>query len=253
MNRAGPPIRIAHAFGNRRESIEIAADADIDYIEGDVWYRSGEIWVRHERRLGPLPILADRRPHGPHKMGPWAIMVIPGLYYFRLDINPIRLSELIQRTRGRCGLMLDLKGVETGESARSYARTLAGMLAEEGDGQPVIVCGQTMVLDQVREAAPHLDVRYSIERTRQWTAFQTRLAADNNLRGVCMHRSFLTPDVVQVLEDKGLQVFCWTVDKPAEAQRLLDIGVDGLISNNLSLLESLGRTRSGAVSGSDGG
>jgi len=241
MNRkGGRPTRIAHAYGNRRDKIEAAADADVDFMEADLWYRASEVWVRHERRLGSLPLLFDRRPQGVDSVGPWALTVFPG-YYVRLDINPLRLTELLERTQGRCGLLLDIKGSYAGEGAQPYARTLARTLAEAGPATGgVIVCGETEVLDQVREAAPDLDVRYSIEKRRQWENFLRRLEADSRLRGVCMAREFLNDEIVRFLGDNGLQVFCWTIDDAAEARELLALGVDGIISNSIPLLEQLG-------------
>ncbi|TET97597.1 MAG: glycerophosphodiester phosphodiesterase [Dehalococcoidia bacterium] len=236
----GRPIRIAHAYGNRRDKIEAAASAEIDFLEADLWYRASQVWVRHERRLGCLPILFDRRPQGVDSVGPWALTVFPR-HYVRLDINPLRLAELLERTQGRCGLLLDLKGSYGGDGARAYAQTLARILAQ---AQPatggVIVCGGTEVLDRVREAAPHLDVRYSIEKQRHWQDFLRRLEADGPIRGVSMAREFLSDEIVEFLEGRGLQVFCWTVDDAAEARRLLALGVDGIISNNIPLLEQLG-------------
>ena len=107
MNRGdGRPLRIAHAFGNRRHRIEAAIAADVDYIEADLWYRAGEIWVRHERRLGSLPILYDRKPRGMNRFGPWSLTVFPN-HYIRLDIRPLRLVELLEATRGKRRLLLD--------------------------------------------------------------------------------------------------------------------------------------------------
>jgi glycerophosphoryl diester phosphodiesterase len=235
----GRPLRIAHAFGNRRDKIEAAASAEIDFMEADLWYRAGEVWVRHERRLGFLPLLYDRWPPGVDSVGPWALTVFPR-HYVRLDINPLRLTELLERTQGRRGLLLDLKGSYGGQGARTYAQTLARILAQSRRQEQVIVCGQIEVLDQVREAAPHLDVRYSIEKQRHWQAFLRRLEADRPVRGVCMAREFLSDEIVELLKGRGLQVFCWTVDDAAEARRLLALGVDGIISNNIPLLEHLG-------------
>lgn len=240
MNRdSGRPTRIAHAYGNRREKIEAAAAADIDFIEADLWYRGGEVWVRHERRMGCLPLLYDRRPRGVDRTGPWALTVFPG-YYVRPDVNPLGLAELLERTQGRCGLVLDIKGIYGEEGARAYARTLARALAEARREESVIVCGGAEVLDQVREGAPDLDVRHSIEKQRHWEGFLRRLESDSDLRGVCMAAAFLNDEIIQLLRDKGLRVFCWTIDDPAEARELLERGVDGITSNSIPLLERLG-------------
>ena len=238
IRSGGRTVRIAHAYGNRRDRIEAAAAASVDFIEADIWYRAGDIWVRHERRMPFLPLLLDRRPRGMHNVGPWTLPVLPN-YYARLDIDPPRLTELLERTRGRRGLLLDVKGDPAEEGARAYARSLARSLAEARCEGSVIVCGQTDVLDTIREVAPHLDVRYSIEKQWQWEKLPRRLDARPGLRGVCMNRKFLSDTVARTLEEAGLQVFCWTVDDPAEATRLLALGVDGIISNSLPLLEQL--------------
>lgn len=239
MNRGGGrTVRIAHAYGNRRYGIEAAAAAGVDFIEADIWYRTGDIWVRHERRMPFLPLLFDRRPHGVNNVGPWALPVFPK-YYARLDIDPLTLTELLERTRGRCELLLDVKGDPAGEDARAYAQTLARSLAETQCEESVIVCGQTDVLDTVRQVAPHLDVRFSIEKQWQWEKLPRRLDARPGLRGVCMNRKFLSDAVARSLDQAGLKVFCWTVDDPAEARRLLQLGADGIISNSLPLLEQL--------------
>ena len=239
MNRSGGrTVRIAHAYGNRRDDIEAAAAADIDFIEADIWYRAGEIWVRHERRMPFLPILFDRRPRGVNNIGPWALTVFPK-YYARLDVAPLTLKELLERTRGRRKLLLDVKGDHAEEDARAFARTLARTLAETGCAESAIVCGQTDVLDTVREVAPHLDVRYSIEKEWQWEKLPRRLEARPGLRGVCVDREFFSDAVARTLEEAELDVFCWTVDDPAEARRLVELGVDGIISNSLPLLEQI--------------
>lgn len=239
MNRGGGrTVRIAHAYGNRRDGIEAAAAAGVDFIEADIWYRAGDIWVRHERRMPFLPLLFDRRPKGVNNVGRWALPLFPR-YYARLDIDPLMLTELLERTRGRCKLLLDVKGDPAGEDAGAYAQTLARSLAEAQCEESVIVCGQTDVLDTVREVAPHLDVRYSIEKQWQWEKLPRRLDARPGLRGVCMNRKFLSDAVARSLDQAGLKLFCWTVDDPAEARRLLELGADGIISNSLPLLEQL--------------
>ncbi|MDP2675065.1 MAG: glycerophosphodiester phosphodiesterase [Dehalococcoidia bacterium] len=242
MNRSGGrPLRIAHAFGNRRDRIDAAIAADVDFIEADLWYRAGEIWVRHERRPGFLPLLYDRKPRGMNSFGPWSLTVFPN-HYIRLDVRPLRLVELLEATRGKRRLLLDLKDDHPPQRARAYAGALARLLREAGCAESALVCGQTDVLDSVRKVAPELDVRYSIERQRQWETFLRRLDVDAAIRGVCLQHEFLTDPVARLLEQRSLEVFCWTVDDREEARRLAALGVDGIISNDLTLLAQLGRS-----------
>jgi len=232
-----PPVAIAHAYGNRRASIVEALTAGVDYIEADVWYRAGELWVRHERRLGAIPLLYDRRPVGVKRIGPWALPLAPR-YYLRLDIRPLTLAEVLERTNGRCRVLVDVKGRYSRNDAEAYARRLRQLAAD--DDADLAVCGQNWtVLDEIQEQAPHFEVRYSVEHPEQWQALLRRLEAGQAVHGICIEHRFLDAEKIRLLRDKGISVYCWTVDDRAEARRLLAKGVDGIISNDLSLLASL--------------
>lgn len=232
-----PPVSIAHTYGNRRASIEEALAAGVDLIEADVWQRAGELWVRHERRLGPIPLLYDRRSIGVRRIGPWALPFVLR-FYLRLDIRPLTLGELLQRTQDRCRVLVDVKGRYSQVDREAYARHLI-QLAGDGD-RDVAVCGQNWaVLDEVRTQAPRLEVRYSVGRPWQWQELLRRLDAGQGISRVCIEHRFLDGDKLRLLEERGVSVYCWTVDSRQEAGRLLGQGVDGIISNDLSLLASL--------------
>jgi glycerophosphoryl diester phosphodiesterase len=232
-------IRIAHAYGNRRDKLDEALAADVDLIEVDLWYRAGDFWCRHERRARFLPLLYDRRPRGGLRDdGPWALTVFPR-HYVRPDLHPLRLSELLARTNGKRRLLLDLKDEDVAEDdARVIAEALVRALAEAGceDAQ---VCGQTDVLDEVRQAGPHLDVRYSVERQEQWDALLRRLDAGVTTRGLCLYHRFFDDGVARFTADNGLEVYAWTIDDPARAREVVEMGASGITSNSLPLLEAL--------------
>lgn len=230
-------VRIAHAYGNNRASLQQALAADIDMIEVDMWYRHGDIRIHHEHRLRGLPILIDRRM-STHKPGRFAIPI--GNYFVRPDIGTIRLDELLETVAGRKRLLLDVKGNYKLVDLAGYVETLVRKIREHSAEPWVTVCGQTFsVLHRLRESDPDLEVRYSIERPYQWERLRRLL--ETGVRRICIAHGFLDAEKARLLEEAGVDVDCWTVDDPAVARQLVDRGVDGIISNNLDLLAGLPR------------
>lgn len=45
------------------------------------------------------------------------------------------------------------------------------------------------------------------------------------------HHGSLNPESVATLREAGLQIFAWTVNEPGDIRRLLDLGIDGFITN----------------------
>lgn len=49
----------------------------------------------------------------------------------------------------------------------------------------------------------------------------------------------VTPAFVQAAHDRGVQVHVWTIDDPTEMHRLLELGVDGIMTDRPSVLRSV--------------
>jgi len=240
------PLRIAHAYGNTRERLKGALDAAVDAIELDVWYRGGQIWVRHERRLEPLPLLVDRRMRG-HSPPPFSLR-LGKRWYIRLDFNRLKLDEVLETVAGRKGLLVDLKGVYHGQRNLEFARALIRTVRDHNAESWASVCGQFWpVLDDVRREAGDLEVRYSIEHVYQWEKFIRLVGEDERVRRVCIEHRFLNEERTRFLEERGVNLFCWTVDNREEARRLVAAGADGIISNDLDLLAELRRDEAGGA------
>ena len=54
------PLIVAHRAGNHLDKLAEAFALGVDYAETDVWLHRGRLEVRHEKTLGPLPLLYDR-------------------------------------------------------------------------------------------------------------------------------------------------------------------------------------------------
>jgi glycerophosphoryl diester phosphodiesterase len=103
----------------------------------------------------------------------------------------------------------------------------------------VAFCGQNWsVLNRLRVIDPGLRVFYSIGSQRQLPAFG-HVPQDDTLKGVCVHRSLLNAQLIDILKRRGLDIWTWTVDDVEQARELIATGIDGIISNRLEVLAAL--------------
>jgi len=56
-------------------------------------------------------------------------------------------------------------------------------------------------------------------------------AVEHGLAGLNLKHSVIDKEIVEMANDKGLEVLTWTVDDPLEAKRLTEIGVTGITTN----------------------
>jgi len=240
MKTGRPVVRIAHAYGNTPADTDTALAADVDMIEVDLWYQGGQLYIRHERRVRGLPILYDRRMPG-HKTGPLAIPLGHG-YFIRPDIRRFTLDRLLERVNGKKRLLIDLKGFYPAPHLEAFVQKLVSTIRTHHAESWVVICGQVYTpLHRLREVAPDLEVRYSIQRPYQWERFLRLMVADPPARATCIAYGFIDEEKTRILGAGDINVYCWTVDSPSEALRLVNEGVDGIISNNLNLLAELPR------------
>lgn len=54
---------------------------------------------------------------------------------------------------------------------------------------------------------------------------------DAGLEGINLHYSIIDQEIMDLAKDSNLKVLSWTVDDPAEARRLSDLGVKGITTN----------------------
>ena len=232
------PVRIAHAYGNNRTALRRALDADIDMIEADIWYRGGDVYVHHARRLSPLPLLADKKTPG-HPRPPLAFPIWPG-YQVWPHRNPLKLHELLQIVGGRRRLLLDVKGRYKGGHNADFAEAIARRLRQHQASSSIVVCGQRYaVLNALRRSDDEIEVRYSLEKPHQWESFLRKMNMHERLRHVCISQHFIDDEKARVLEQNDVNVYVWTIDDPKAARHHVEQGADGIISNDLGLLENL--------------
>jgi glycerophosphoryl diester phosphodiesterase len=213
------PLAIAHRGGNDLGAAATALDLGVDMLEADVWPFHGRLEIRHSKTIGPLPVYWEK----------WYIESVGG--------RQLRLPELVQGTPPDARLFLDLKGQFPRLGQRVV--TTIRRIQEERE---IILCGRAWrQLDPI-EQLPHVHVFYSVGDENQLAQVWPRL--ENQAHpAVSINYGLLTKEVVTRLNALGATIIAWTVNDPAFAKTLFELGVDGFTSDNLDMLARIARLR----------
>jgi glycerophosphoryl diester phosphodiesterase len=209
------PFVVAHRAGNSIADLRAAELLGGALVETDVRLYRGRLEVRHLRTLGPLPILWDR---------------------WRLDApwRPrLTLAELLVETAPTTELMLDLKG----RGRRVGEETLRVLVPWLGTRR-LTVCARRWELLEPFAGHPVRRV-YSIGTPRQLRRFLIRFAT-TPIDGVSVHERLLHRQSIESLRSIAAVVMTWPVNRPARAQELVGLGVDGLITDDVAALSRHG-------------
>ena len=83
---------------------------------------------------------------------------------------------------------------------------------------------------------------YWLSSSKNGLTKKIKEAAENGLDGVNLHYSSIDEEIMKAANENKMEVLSWTVDDPAEAKRLIDLGVTKLTTNRPAWLkEELGK------------
>jgi glycerophosphoryl diester phosphodiesterase len=106
-------------------------------------------------------------------------------------------------------------------------------------------------ITEVKKTFPEIEV-YRIKRVDRENIILNsyrlnrliKSAKKNNLDGVSLSYSrWLNKKKIEKIKSSGLKVYVWTVDKPPNALRLINSGIDGIISNKAAWLRENTKAR----------
>ena len=214
------PLAIAHRAGNSLTALTAAVEAGVDVVEADVHDHEGRLEVRHLKTMGPIPYLWDT----------WSL--VPA------SAPRLLLAEVLQAVKPGTLFMLDVKGKPSQSSDVAVAAVTA--VREVAPGHDVIVCSRRWAgVDAVADRS-YVRPVYSARTRRELAGLRT-LVTTTPAYGVSVHRSLLTPALVGELHRHVEVVMTWPVNTGAALTGVLELGVSGVISDELAVLEELRR------------
>jgi glycerophosphoryl diester phosphodiesterase len=213
----GPPLLAAH----RIETPEAAAAsraAGADLLEIDVHLRRGALEVRHPRRHGPM--LWDRE----------------GIRWARGPTAA--LGPLLAALPEGAEPMIDLKG-----GAACLSRDALAAVRAAGLPGATLTSRRWRLLDPLA-GEPGVRLAYSAAGRRELTRLLGRALPDG--AAACVRSDLLDAEAVAALRRRVGLVMTWDVADRAHAERLIALGVGGLVLDDLALLAALSGAREGA-------
>lgn len=224
--------------GNSRESLEKAIELGVDRIEIDVRVTADQTLV----------LVHDEELHDDPDKTRITSLAYADLRERRADI--ISLDEAIELTKPAIPLLIDVKG-------RRYEQELIQTIRSHGIEETCAVSStHARSLRMLRNALPRM--RIGLSRGHSLTKIRNArirgasahvisagqvpslvtLAKWCGATEVMLQHHLCTRNLVRVIRRRGLGVYPWTVDEPSEMRRLIELDVDGIISNRPDLVRS---------------
>jgi len=228
-------LRIGHrgAAGSRPEltavAFERAIEIGVDMIELDVQLtRDRRLVVLHDTELGRT--VSGRGAVRERDLA--QLQALDAGSWFDPTYAAARvmsLDEVIDQTRGRVALNVEIKGPAA--DWPSTAQVLAQLLDATGQVDSVVVSSFAMgALQAVRALGRQYRLAVLWHRANVDDAF--RFAAQLEAEAIHPHYRLVSLRLVESAAKRGLAVNAWTVNEVPKMRKLVDLGVNGLISDH---------------------
>lgn len=225
---------------NTTASAALAWKQNADAMEIDIYLsKDGRVMVMHDKDTsrtagGVKHVISETDSETLRKLdcGAWKGE------QFRGTKMPF-LEEIIEMIPPGKRLFIEVKsGPETIEP-------LAKILRASGKIGQIVIISFNDCIALAKKTLPEvpaylLDSRKKDPATKKFLPYNedviVKKAKDAGLNGLDLSYEGLEKSIVEKTKDAGMQMFAWTVDDPAEAKRLVDIGVIGITTNRPEFL-----------------
>jgi len=204
----GQVFVIAHNAGDDADTASTALEHDADAIELDVIMAAGRLYAAHAT---PPDFIASWLFRGPKLEAAWEIAA--------------RASAVA----------LDLK-----DDSLAYEDALVTFLTARSHDRMLLYSRSLESLMRLRNRLPHAHLYLSVPDRDTFDRLVVEEPRAAQLDGVSMRHTHITEDVIIVLKGRNQRIIAWTVNDLERVNHLVRLGVDGITSDNLAILQLLG-------------
>ncbi len=212
--------QIDHAPENSLLAFEHALDAGADIVELDVQLsRDGVVVVIHDADL--MRVAGKSREVADLTAAEITSIILHGGTKPQ-NIPTLREALDLITPRGRVLIELKYYGFDD-----NLAPAVLDVIRNAGVGEKCLVMSlEPRAVRQLGELAPGMPVGLTV-------ASSIGNLATIDADFIALGSRAATPQMLDRLRDSGMEVYIWTIDDPADMDRFLALGVDGLITNNV--------------------
>ncbi|MCK4381145.1 MAG: glycerophosphodiester phosphodiesterase [Candidatus Lokiarchaeota archaeon] len=217
---------------NSLKSFQKAIELNADFIEFDLRLsKDGEIVIIHDENT------LDTTGHN----GLVNKMTLRELKQLDNEGEKIpTLIELIKIAKGKIKLQPEIKVPGITQDLVSILRK--NILIESS----IVSCFEIVELLKIKEIEPTLKIGYLIPRVltnKRMVKRYIQRAIKNELYAIHPYYQVVDREFIELAHDNGLKVNVWTVNEESMMRKLIDLGVDGIMTDDLALLNQvLGRS-----------
>jgi glycerophosphoryl diester phosphodiesterase len=222
-SRAAPENTLAAM----RKAIEYGAD----YAECDVFQtKDGKLVLFHdqelERTTGKTGMIWE------YTLAELKEMEVGSWFNEEFRGEPIpTLREVIHLVKGKMKLNIEVK--VSGEDPE-IARNVVDVIRSENMGDECMVTSfEKSVIVDVKQMASELRTGYIFDEEHPPDIFE------GEWEYVCSKHNIVDRAFVRKARQKGKKVFVWTVDSPQVMKKMIDVGVDGIITDVPDVLKQV--------------
>lgn len=147
------------------------------------------------------------------------------------------LNEVLKLCKNRCKLLIEVKGDQITQN--KLVRNLVYRIQKHQAHSWVIVQSfNPIIIKEVKKQDRNIETNQLIYfQYNKLPIFSARLPSIGFSFKRKMHSGVntdfkkLTPKLIHNIKKQGKQAFCWTVNEEHEMKQMIDLGVDGIITN----------------------